>query len=391
MRRSLSLAVLLFLSTRLFAAGAVIVTNVNDSGPGSLRQALLDLPNCARPCLVAFDIAGTPPSGYWTIEPLTPLPGIGGPGGVTIDGHTQRLGHGDTNPNGPEVVLSGASAGMAIGLRIGAHDYTIRGLGFEHWQYAAVSTTGSLGPFFNPVRVRGINIVDNYFGVDASGQNPAPNGIAIALQIVEDVVIAGNVISGNEHGISVTLGVRVNISNNNIGMDAGRTLILGNTTMGVRLLSAEEGLVERNVIAGNNTAVTVESASRRNVIHRNQMSDNLFGIDLQYDGPTPNDNADADSGPNDLQNHPLLKLNGRTLRGSLNSTPASDFDVDIYETDEPGTNQGRRYIGTVVVSTDNKGSATFSFIVPTGSGPYYTATATSDVGRNTSEFCDPVN
>src|SRR5687767_14233123 len=116
MRQSVSLAVLLFLSTPLLAASAFIVTNVNDSGPGSLRQALLDLPSCSRPCLVGFDIAGTSPTGYWTIEPLTPLPGIAGPPGVTIDGHTQRLGHGDTNPDGPEIVLSGASAGMAVGL-----------------------------------------------------------------------------------------------------------------------------------------------------------------------------------------------------------------------------------------------------------------------------------
>ena len=63
MRRSLSFAVVLLLSTRLLAAGAVVVTNVNDSGPGSLRQAILDLPSCSRPCLLAFDIAGTPPAG----------------------------------------------------------------------------------------------------------------------------------------------------------------------------------------------------------------------------------------------------------------------------------------------------------------------------------------
>src|SRR5436190_19194009 len=67
MRRSLSFAVVLLLSTRLLAAGAVVVTNVNDSGPGSLRQAILDLPRCSRPCLLGFDIAGTPPAGYWTI------------------------------------------------------------------------------------------------------------------------------------------------------------------------------------------------------------------------------------------------------------------------------------------------------------------------------------
>ena len=390
MRRIVSLAVLLLLSTRLYA-GYVVVTNVNDSGPGSLRQAILDLPGCARPCLVAFDIAGTPPAGYWTIEPLTPLPGIGGPGQITIDGHTQRLGHGDTNPNGPEIVLNGASAGPAIGLDIRVRDYTVRGLGFENWQHAALSTTGSLGIYLNPVRIPGITIVDNYFGVDATGQNPAPNGAAISLSIVEDVTIANNLISGNGRGISVTLGLRVNIARNNIGLNAARTLTLGNSAIGVRLNSVETGLVERNVIAGHGVAVTVESASRGCAIHRNQMFDNLFGIDHLNDGPTPNDNGDADTGPNGLQNHPVLKMSGRTLRGSLSSTPGTDFDIDIYETDQPGTNQGRRYAGTIALTTDSRGSATFSFIVPNGSGPYFTATAMGDIERSTSEFCTPVN
>jgi hypothetical protein len=390
MRRILSLAALLFLSTRL-DAGYVLVTNVNDSGPGSLRQAILDLPGCARPCLVAFDIAGTSPTGYWTIEPLSPLPGIWGLGGVTIDGNTQRMGHGDTNPYGPEIVLSGASAGPAVGLDIRVHDYTVRGLGFENWYYAAVSTTGSLGLYFEPVRIRGITIADNYFGVDARGQNPAPNGSAMNLSIVQDVTVSNNVISGNARGIAVTVGLRVNISKNNIGLDAARTTTLGNTTTGIRLNGVQEALVERNVIAGHQTAVAVDSsASRGNAIHRNQMFGNVFGIDLNSDGPTPNDNADADAGPNGYQNHPLLKMSGRTLRGTLSSTPNTDFDVDIYETDQPGNNQGRRYIGTVTVLTDHKGSASFSFIVPNGAGPYFTATAMGDVERSTSEFCDPV-
>ncbi len=49
------------------------VTNTNDSGPGSLRQAILDanLATSAPPDTILFDIPGTGP---FTIAPLTPLP-----------------------------------------------------------------------------------------------------------------------------------------------------------------------------------------------------------------------------------------------------------------------------------------------------------------------------
>ena len=404
MRRSFSLVILLFFSTGLFAGG-VLVTNTDDSGPGSLRQALLDLPGCHKPCTVVFNIGGTSPTGYWTIEPLTPLPAIHGASHIDIDGRTQTAFGGDTNPDGPEVVLSGASAGMSAGLfimRSGGstspvgpfphESYTIRGLGFENWQGPAVRVSGALGQGLRPVMIRHITIVENYFGVDAHGQIAAPNGAAISMTFVEDAVIASNVITGNGVGISAGACTNVRIARNNIGLDATRKRTLGNATTGVYLTGVRESLVERNVIAGHVAAVAVDGISSvGNAIHRNQMFDNGFGIDLQSDGPTPNDNADLDSGPNGLQNHPVLKLAGRTLRGELESTPGSDFDIDIYETDRPGANQGRRYLGTVTVSTDTRGRAAFSFIIPAGSGPYYTATAMSDSERSTSEFCAPVN
>jgi hypothetical protein len=395
MRRIISLAVLLFLSTQLSARGQVAVTNVDDSGPGSLRQAILDLPDCLKPCHIVFFIAGSPPNGYWTIEPLTPLPSIT-TGLVYIDGRTQTTYGGDTNPNGPEIVLSGAQAGLAPGLRFdrtggGSHPhggYTIRGLGFVDWQGSAVSFTGFLGLNLEPFRISQITIADNYFGHD--GVASAPNGLAVRMFLVDDVLIEDNVISGYAAGISVGGGSRVHIASNNIGMNPAKTGTLGNATIGIRFQAVTDSLVERNLIAGHQAAVAVELTSQGNVIRRNEMFANALGIDLRNDGPTPNDTNDLDSGPNELQNHPVIRLSGKTLRGELDSTPRSSFDIDIYETDA-GSNQGRRYIGTVTVMTDPNGRASFSFIVPAGSGPSFTATATSDGTGSTSEFSAPVN
>ena len=61
------------------------MTNTNDSGPGSLRQAILNAN--ANPGLdtITFDIPG---AGVHTISPASALPAITDP--VVIDGYTSR-------------------------------------------------------------------------------------------------------------------------------------------------------------------------------------------------------------------------------------------------------------------------------------------------------------
>ena len=67
------------------AAGVnYIVTNINDSGSGSLRQALLDANANPGADTISFNIPG---SGVKTITLTSPLPDVTSP--VTIDGTTQ--------------------------------------------------------------------------------------------------------------------------------------------------------------------------------------------------------------------------------------------------------------------------------------------------------------
>ena len=60
------------------------VTNTDDSGAGSLRQAILDANADAVADRIEFNIPGTGPH---SIRPTTPLPAVAQP--VVIDGYTQ--------------------------------------------------------------------------------------------------------------------------------------------------------------------------------------------------------------------------------------------------------------------------------------------------------------
>src|SRR5215218_2730997 len=72
-----------FGSDQTHAASTFVVTNVNDSGAGSLRQAMLDANANPGKDLITFNIAGP----ARRIQPQLGLPDITDP--VVIDGSTQ--------------------------------------------------------------------------------------------------------------------------------------------------------------------------------------------------------------------------------------------------------------------------------------------------------------
>lgn len=71
-----NLTLLFCLQAGVLCAATFTVTNTNDSGPGSLRQALLDNEKTQGPNIIEFDIAGAPP---YVIKPGGFLPPLKGP------------------------------------------------------------------------------------------------------------------------------------------------------------------------------------------------------------------------------------------------------------------------------------------------------------------------
>ena len=149
------------------------------------------------------------------------------------------------------------------------------------------------------------------------------------------------------------------------------------------------------VVGSNSGDQAVGNAILSNSIYGN----GALGIDLGDDGVTLNTPGGPHSGPNDLQNFPVLSqaatFDGNTyVIGTLNSTPGTTFTLQFFANASPdpsGYGQGQTLIGTTTVTTDANGNASFvaSFpgVIPAGQAISATAT---DPSGDTSEFAQDV-
>src|SRR5205085_5794540 len=106
-----------------------------------------------------------------------------------------------------------------------------------------------------------------------------------------------------------------------------------------------------------------------NSFRRNRIFGNdLLGIDLAPVGVTANDAGDADSGPNNLQNFPVITfVNAQSssvnIQGTFNSAANQTFTLEFFgntAVDSTGYGEGRNFLGTTQVTTNASGNATFN-------------------------------
>ncbi len=278
-------------STTASAAMATFtVTNTNDSGAGSLRQAILDANAQVGADTISFNIPG---GGIHTIAPATPLPTITDP--VVIDGYTQPGSSVNTLADADNAVLlielSGSNS-SSTGLRIDAGNSTVRGL--------VINGFGSAPALF--LTTLGANIVTgNFIGTNAGGTAAVGNsdGIDIRAHSANNIIggttpAERNIISGNSEGIRITQsagGENDTIGNviqgNFIGIDASGTQAIGNGSSGIFLGTHGNTIGgttpgARNIISGNLSnaginAFSVSDASPGNLIQGNYIGTNATG------------------------------------------------------------------------------------------------------------------
>jgi len=217
--------------------------------------------------------------------------------------------------------------------------------------------------------------------------------VGTAIQVYgsgDGVSIVGNSIGLNANG-EPTMGSVTGIATTNYFLGPVQNVTIGGTGEG-----------EGNEIAGHmRTGVQVANTFTGVGISGNSIHDNgALGIDLITsafaEGVTLNDPADSDTGANGLQNFPVLASvlaagSGVTVIGTLASAPLTSFSVEVFASascDPSGYGEGERFLGTLKVTTDSSGAATFDefLAAPVEPGEFVTATATRSVTRDTSEF-----
>ena len=357
------------------------VTNTNDSGAGSLRQAITDANSLGGLDTIEFNIGG---GGAQTIALTSAaLPTISD--ALIIDGSTQ----GGFVAGTPLIEIDGSALGGSTdGLTITAGNSTIRGLminGFTddgidiltnggntivgNWigtdgtasplpgnaddgidvnsgnnliggttlaDRNVITNNASSGIVIEGSGATGNIVIGNYIGLDPNGSSGLGNGgdgITIQTSASNNIIGgavdgAGNVISANtSNGVELASGATGNrIQGNLIGTAANGTTDKGNTGRGIRIqdVGTDDNLIggtedgSGNVIAfSNNAGIRTEDGVRNSFLKNTFVDNSDIGIDLNNDGVTTNDSGDGDSGANNLQNFPVLSLAQSTGDGTI--------------------------------------------------------------------------
>jgi uncharacterized repeat protein (TIGR01451 family) len=430
------------------------VTSTNNSGPGSLRQAITDANNTPGMDTIIFNIGA---GGVQTIRPLTPLPGIIDP--LILDATTQP---GFTGM--PVIELDGSNAGGgANGLTITAGNTTVKGFAI-----------GSFGGHAISLQQGGNNrIIKNFLGADATGkENRGNSGEGVNIFSSNDNLVKYNTIVFNSDGGSIINSSGNLIRKNDLGTDATMTFNGGNIGAGFGFANATNNRFEGNRVAfnrigffgfggggntfggpnpkdgnfiGRNTTGMSFNNSNGNVVQSNYIGKNPLGEDMGNQGVgiellgTSSNNkfggdnlmvvnyfgfnltADITAAPGTQQNaflfndysgslalpvnlmgnangsQALPQISSATassaetlIQGSLSSTPNQQFLVQIYYRFPSGP--GGAPLGGFTLMTNPAGSAAFNVRVPAplAGGASISAQATNITTNNTSGFSAPV-
>ncbi|HET9789596.1 MAG TPA: carboxypeptidase-like regulatory domain-containing protein, partial [Pyrinomonadaceae bacterium] len=314
-----------------------VVTNDNNHGTGSLREAIINANATLGPDTIVFNIPGP---GVKVISLLTALPEITEQ--VVIDASTQP-GYAGT----PLIELDGSGAGnFANGLVIKGGGSTVRGLAIGNFQ-------GTAGIWLNGCNN---NIVQaNYLGIAADGTTERENRRGIVLNNSSNNVIGGasaatrNLISGNGGGIDIVGSANL-VQGNFIGTNATGTAAVPNGA-GVSIFNLSPVESTDNVIGGT-------AAGAGNLISGNQtgistngtgttIQGNLIGTNVSGTSKIPNTNGIVAIGQNILVGGPAQGArnvisgnqgDGVYLRGAGNKLQGNYIGTDITGTLALGNN-----------------------------------------------------
>ncbi len=267
------------------------VTTINDAGPASLRQAIVDSNASPGANVINFNING---SGVHKISlTTTPLPTIVNT--VLIDGTSQPA-NGGTTVTTPLIQVDGSTLpagtndGITVNLPVGTSPSTIRSLAIGGFTGSGIVINGAGGN----------SVQQSLIGTTPAGTAAAANGNGIRITGSPNNTIGGtqvafrNLISGNTgNGIFIegTGSTGTQVQGNLIGVDIGGVTAIPNN-IGVQVFGAANTTIggaigqARNVISGNFACgIQITSTGATN----NSVQGNYIGLNVSGTGAVPND------------------------------------------------------------------------------------------------------
>lgn len=285
------------ISSSLFSAqGIFTVTNIGDSGSGTLRQAILDS-NAHNPApdlanLIQFQIPGTGP---FTIIPLSALPSIFT--SVVIDGTSQPGWVPNTATDGStntvlQIELNGINSrtfSNINGLNIFANNCAIKGMVINNFFGIGIVATGvsnfKLGGCFVGTDVAGTTIKRNRGAVNLVANTSSTVGGTTPNDIN---VLAGGfngIFFGGGYGTLLTNCSSTTVQGNLLGVDKTGLNTLGQTSYGIAIFGGSNDTISNNTITGGSIAgiscarffASVQATIRNNKIGTNVLGTKVNG------------------------------------------------------------------------------------------------------------------
>jgi hypothetical protein len=367
------------------------ITNTNGSGPGSIVAAFTAASQTPGPDVILLNIPGT---GFVDITPTAPLiPMFGQNNNVLFEGRGQRFGS-----VAPRTFIN---VNNGLGTFNGSENNTVAGVGFFNISGRAVDFAGGNNTLIHSTV--GLGAAEQELGVSSVVQSDVVRILGgTGNRVVQNVLHAarGNatiaVYGGTDHFVQFN---RIGITQSGLVLGGTPTT---NNRVGVVINGGMGTEVSDNTIAGMSTdAIKVgefgQPGGAGHTLIRNSMLLNAaLGIDLGDDGVTLNDGpGDPDTGPNGLQNHPVITTaeqvaSGTRVTGTFVSGLNMVYAVEAFATSaSPAINidEGARSLGILPLATDGSGSVPFDLTFPGLAvfGERILLTATAPDG-STSEF-----
>lgn len=330
------------------AQAPVTVTTTADSGPGSLRQAILDANALPGANVITFNIPGAGPH---TIQPTSALPII--TDAATIDGCSQPGADCSQWPPTLLIELDGTNAGTRVnGLQIEASNSVVRGL--------VVNRFDDTGIMITWVLTENVWIHTNFVGTNVAGTSKLSCG---QRGIASDNDAKYTTIGTNGDGVND---------------EAERNLVVGDSgTLGISVHDSVSSQVMGNFVNTNKNGTTVLGGADGITLHSSlssRIGTNGDGISDEIEGNVILKTSASQSPALDVWVSEDSVVAGNYIRGDASAGIAVLYSVrTIIGTDSDGvadSEEGNTIINCrygIILTDDNPDGVIAGNVITGGS------------------------